>query len=82
MTYKAPRRNKNMAAKKALSFEKAIERLETIADTLENGNTALKDALALYEEGAALLKQCAAELDEAQAKITVLSKDGKAADGE
>lgn len=71
-----------MAAKKSLSFEKAIERLEQIADTLENGNPALKDALTLYEEGAALLKQCTAELDEAQSKITVLSKDTKAADSE
>lgn len=71
-----------MAAKKTLSFEKAIERLETIADTLENGNPALKDALALYEEGAALLSQCTAELDEAQSKITVLSKANKTSNDE
>ena len=71
-----------MAAKKTLSFEKAIERLETIADTLENGNPALKDALALYEEGAALLSQCIAELDEAQSKITVLSKADKTSNDE
>ena len=71
-----------MAAKKTLSFEKAIERLETIADTLENGNPALKDALALYEEGAALLSQCTAELDEAQGKITVLSKADKTSNDE
>jgi len=71
-----------MAAKKTLSFEKAIERLETIADTLENGNPALKDALALYEEGAALLNQCTAELDEAQSKITVLSKADKTSNDE
>ena len=71
-----------MAAKKTLSFEKAIERLETIADTLENGNPALKDALALYEEGAALLSQCTAELDAAKSKITVLSKADKTSNDE
>ncbi len=64
-----------MAAAKKLSFEQAIERLEEIADTLENGNPALSEALALYEEGAKLLKQCTEQLEDAQSKITVLKKD-------
>ncbi len=63
-----------MATKK-LTFEKAIERLEVIADTLENQNPALSEALSLYEEGAGLLKQCTELLGDAQSKITVLSKD-------
>ena len=59
---------------KELSFEKALERLAVIADELENKNPALEDALALYEEGAALLKECAGKLDKAQTKITELTK--------
>ena len=60
--------------KKEMSFEKALERLNVIADTLENGNPALEDALALYEEGASLLKSSMTKLKEAEAKITLLSK--------
>jgi len=58
-----------------LNFEEALSRLEEIADILENQNPALEKALELYEEGAKLLKQCTGMLDEAQKKITVLTKE-------
>ena len=64
-----------MPAKKKLSFEQAVNRLEEIADILENQNPNLSDALSLYEEGAGLLKQCSDMLSDAKAKITVLSKN-------
>ena len=60
--------------KKEMSFEDALERLNTIANTLENGNPSLEDALALYEEGASLLKDSMTKLKDAEAKITLLSK--------
>ena len=60
--------------KKEMSFEEALERLNTIANTLENGNPSLEDALALYEEGACLLKESMTKLKDAEAKITLLSK--------
>ena len=60
--------------KKEMSFEEALERLNIIADTLENGNPSLEDALTLYEEGAALLKSSMTKLKDAEAKITLLSK--------
>ena len=60
--------------KKEMSFEKALERLNIIANTLENGNPSLEDALALYEEGAGLLKESMTKLKDAEAKITLLSK--------
>jgi exodeoxyribonuclease VII small subunit len=65
------------AAKKenTMSFEKSLERLEEIANILENQSPTLSDALSLYEEGAKLLKECASLLDTASAKITVLSKE-------
>ena len=59
---------------KKLNFEDALTRLEQIADILENQNPALEKALELYEEGAKLLKECTGMLDEAQKKITVLTK--------
>ena len=60
--------------KKEMSFEEALERLNIIANTLENGNPSLEDALALYEEGASLLKDSMTKLKDAEAKITLLSK--------
>lgn len=59
---------------KAPSFEQAITRLEEIASILENESPDLAKALEIYEESANLLKICTQMLDEAQKKITVLSK--------
>ena len=63
-----------MAAKKELSFEQALTRLEEIANVLENESPDLSKALEMYEESAKLLKCCSEMLDEAQKKITVLTK--------
>lgn len=68
---------KSKSEEKKLSFEEAISRLSEIADTLENSNPTLNDALSLYEEGAGLLKMCSESLENAQKKITVLSKNGE-----
>ena len=65
---------KKTTEKSEISFEKALERLNEIADILENKNPALEEALALYEEGAALLKDCAGKLNNAESKITLLTK--------
>ena len=43
-----------MAAKKELSFEDNISRLEEIVSLLERGDAQLKDSLALFEEGTKL----------------------------
>lgn len=59
---------------KALSFEESLTRLEEIANVLENESPDLSAALSMYEESAKLLKGCSEMLDEAQKKITVLTK--------
>ncbi len=70
-----------MPTKKAkLTFEQSLERLSRIADILENETPSLEEALALYEEGAVLLKQTSLELKNAEAKITLLSKGEDTAD--
>lgn len=66
---------KTTETKEELSFEQALARLSSIAEILENENPPLEEALALYEEGAALLKNCAKQLTQAEEKITVLSKN-------
>ena len=61
--------------KNDLSFEQALERLNTIADILEIQNPALDEALSLYEESAALLKESMEKLKNAETKITLLKKE-------
>lgn len=62
-------------AEKKLTFEQAMGRLETIVAQLEAGDHSLEDSLSLYEEGAKLMKQCAAMLDRAEQKVLKLRTD-------
>ncbi len=62
-----------------MSFEAALEELETIVRQLEDGKSALDDAISAYQRGAALKEHCQAKLREAQMKVDkiVLGDDGK-----
>ena len=62
-----------------MSFEAALEELETIVRQLEEGKSAHDDAISAYERGAAVKKHCEAKLREAQMKFDkiVLGDDGK-----
>ncbi len=62
----------------ALSFEDALEELETIVKRLESGQSKLDDAIGAYERGSLLKAHCEAKLREAQARVEKISK---AADG-
>lgn len=70
-----------MEAKDAkLSFEAALEKLETIVESMESGDVPLADLLAKFEEGNKLLKVCETRLKDAELKIEQLkkTKDGVA----
>ncbi len=56
------------------SFEASMKRLEEIVRTMERGEMPLEQSLALFEEGTALVRGCAAMLDEAEMKIVKLMK--------
>ena len=56
-----------------LSFEKAIERLESLVDHLESEDTGLEAALEAYEEGMHLTRHCQDKLDAAQLRVQELS---------
>jgi exodeoxyribonuclease VII small subunit len=63
------------------SFEEALSQLETIVLELEEGQIGLAEALARYEEGVKLLKQCYQLLQRAERRIEVLNRvdlDGNA----
>lgn len=55
-------------------FEKALERLETIVRTMENGDLSLDQMMKDFEEGMALVKLCSAKLNEVERKIEILVK--------
>ncbi len=55
-------------------FEAAMKRLEEIVRTMERGELPLEESLKLFEEGTALVRTCAKQLDEAEMKIVKLMK--------
>ncbi len=60
--------------KKELSFEEAMKRLDEIVKGLERGDVSLRDSMAMFEEGTALLRQCTAQLDSAEQQVVRLKK--------
>ena len=60
---------------KKINFEQSFQRLEEIAQLLESGDTTLEESMALYEEGMKLVKTCGTALNEAEAKISKLTRD-------
>ena len=66
---------------KKLSFERAIEELESIVKRLEDGKVPLEESVAIYERGEALKAHCARLLKAAEDKVEKikLSRDGKPA---
>jgi len=60
-------------AVETLTFEEAYAELETLVESLEGEQKPLDDALALYERGQALIKRCAALLEQAELKVKQLA---------
>ncbi len=58
-----------------LSFEVALQRLETIVKQLESGDAPLEAAISLYEEAQKLRAHCEAKLSAAEARIAQLQID-------
>lgn len=70
--------NKNFIDINSLSFEEALQELETIVKRLETGQVTLDNTLADYERGNVLKKHCAKKLKEAKLKIEkiIAKEDG------
>ena len=68
---------KSSALKKVeeLSYEEAMAELESIVDSLEQGNQKLEEAMALFERGQLLMKRCAELLEAAELKVRQLAGD-------
>jgi len=60
--------------KTSMSFEKALEELETIAIKLEKGELGLDESIVEFEKGIKYAKYCHNKLEEAERKISILQK--------
>ena len=60
--------------KAKMTFEAAIEELESIVAKLESGEESLEHSLKLYEKGTQLAKFCYTTLQNAEQKIVELSQ--------
>ena len=56
-------------------FEELLSDLREIVREMEDPDTGLDESIALYERGAALVKQCEEVLTNAELKITELGRD-------
>ncbi len=62
-----------------LSFEKAIEELESIVKRLEEGKVPLEESVAIYERGEALKRRCDELLRQAEARVEKITTDASGA---
>lgn len=60
--------------KKGLKFEEAIKRLEEIVNLMEDDKLSLEDSLKIFQEGMELSYYCNKKLDEAEKKISTITK--------
>ena len=62
----------------ALSYEQALEQLDTLIAQLEKGDIPLDDAISAYERGTRLARHCAELLDRTEQRVSqlVVSGDG------
>jgi exodeoxyribonuclease VII small subunit len=60
---------------KKLSFERAIEELESIVKRLEDGKVPLEESVAIYERGEALKRRCDELLRQAEARVDKITTD-------
>jgi len=55
-------------------FEEALQRLESVVETMESDELSLETLLARYEEGVKLLETCQAKLATAEVRISQLEQ--------
>lgn len=61
-------------AKKSVTFEASMKRLDEIVKALESGEVSLEESIKLFEEGTKLAAGCTKLLDDAELKVTKLTQ--------
>jgi exodeoxyribonuclease VII small subunit len=60
-----------------MTYENAINRIEQIAEVLDDGSTSIDDSMSLFEEALSLISFCDKKLKQIQQKVTILTDDDK-----
>ena len=68
-----------MTKKRGVKFEKALDELEQLVDSMEEGDLSLEESLKAFEKGVKLSRECQEALQVAEQKIQVLM--GQSDDG-
>jgi len=64
--------------KNALPFEQSLTELQSLVERLEGGELSLEEALAAFEQGVKLTRDCQDALNQAEQKVKMLlEKDGE-----
>ena len=63
------------AADADVTFETAVEKLESIVEAMESEELPMEKLLVQYEEGTKLVKLCESKLQAAEKRITQLEKN-------
>ncbi len=58
-----------------MKFEDLLSKLQSIVEMLEKGDLSLEESLSAYEEGIKLSRLCLKQLDSAERRIEILTKD-------
>ena len=66
-----------MTENQELTFEEAMNELETLVRRLEEGRMPLEESVKAYERGMALKKICDAKLQAAKLKVDQIVKEGQ-----
>ena len=59
------------------NFEEMMKDLENIARDLESGELSLDESVSKFEKGMEISKECSKILEDAEKKITILTKDSQ-----
>ena len=62
-------------AKKDLSFENQMNRLQEIVSQMERGDLPLEEMLSIFEEGIKTYRKCHTLIEKAEAKIEFLTQN-------
>ncbi len=65
-----------------VDFEQSLEALEALVERLEGGELPLEQALAAFEEGVRLTRECQRALRSAEQKVVMLTGDADDAEPE
>lgn len=67
-----PKKDKAASHESDFDFEQAIEDLENLVSTMEDGELSLENSLKSFEEGIQLTRKCQTALSAAEQRVQVL----------